>query len=159
VPVDIVPGNHDGGLADMAPLGTRIHPSSGFVLDGVGYFHGHTWPDQRLLNADVLVAAHLHPAVRLKDPLGHLVTRRAWVRASLSSSALERQYGESLHAPDLIIVPAFNDLCGGLPLNDLREDERGPVMALADLDDAKISLLDGTDLGSLRSIRSAQKRA
>ncbi|MDD1758757.1 MAG: metallophosphoesterase, partial [Methanotrichaceae archaeon] len=33
--VDIVLGNHDGGLADMAPLGVKVHDSSGFVLDGV----------------------------------------------------------------------------------------------------------------------------
>ena len=46
VMVDIVPGNHDGGLADMAPGGSRVHPSSGLIIDGVGYFHGHTWPDK-----------------------------------------------------------------------------------------------------------------
>jgi len=29
------------------PPGARLRPSSGFVLDGVGYFHGHTWPMKR----------------------------------------------------------------------------------------------------------------
>ena len=49
--VEIVPGNHDSNLADMAPLGVRVRPSSGFVLDGVGYFHGHTWPDEKVMRA------------------------------------------------------------------------------------------------------------
>ena len=30
-----------------------------------------------------LVAGHLHPAVRLKDPLGHSLTRPVWARARL----------------------------------------------------------------------------
>ncbi len=161
VRVDIVPGNHDAGLADLSPLGTRVHPSSGVVIDGVGYFHGHTWPDKELLSAELLVAGHIHPAVRLKDPLGSSRNRSAWARAPLSQLAIERQYGpelrQGLRAPEMVVVPAFNDLCGGLPLNEINDDERGPVLALADMDNARIFLLDGTDLGRLHSIRSMHK--
>ncbi|HSD58409.1 MAG TPA: metallophosphoesterase [Methanotrichaceae archaeon] len=157
VRVDIVPGNHDAGLADLAPNGSRVHPSSGLVIDGVGYFHGHTWPDRKLLSAELLVAGHIHPAVRLKDPLGSSRNRRAWARVPLSPAAVERQYGLGMSAPEMVVVPAFNDLCGGLPLNEAPEDERGPILTLADMDDARIFLLDGTDLGRLRSIRSAHK--
>ncbi len=157
VRVEIVPGNHDSGIADMAPIGVRVQPSSGFVLDGVGYFHGHTWPDKKLLDADLLVAGHLHPALKLKDPLGHHQTRRVWARMPLLSQAVMQQYGFQA-APELIVVPAFNDLCGGLPMNELSaEDERGPILALGDLDRAQIYLLDGTDLGTLKEIRSVQK--
>lgn len=157
ISVDIVPGNHDAGLADLAPQGTRVHLSSGLVIDGVGYFHGHTWPDRALLSAELLVAGHIHPAVRLKDPLGCSCNRRAWARAALSPAAIERQYGTVASAPEMVIVPAFNDLCGGLPLNEMCEDERGPIPTLADMNDARIFLLDGTDLGRLRCIRSARK--
>jgi putative SbcD/Mre11-related phosphoesterase len=161
ISVDIVPGNHDAGLADLAPQGTRVHPSSGLVIDGVGYFHGHTWPDRALLSTELLVAGHIHPAVRLKDPLGCSCNRRAWARAALSPAVAERQYGPELRpglaAPEMVIVPAFNDLCGGLPLNETNEDERGPILTLADMNNARIFLLDGTDLGKLRGIRSAHK--
>lgn len=155
VKVEIVPGNHDTGIADMAPLGVRVRPSSGFVLDGVGYFHGHTWPDPALLRAEVLVAAHLHPAVRLKDPLGCTFTRRVWARAPLQPEAMQKQYGFS-SAAQMIITPAFNDLCGGLPLNEPENETRGPVLSLADLDRARLYLLDGTDLGELREIKESQ---
>lgn len=169
VKVDIVPGNHDVSLADLAPLGTRVHPSSGLLLDGIGYFHGHTWPDKALLGAELLVAGHIHPAVRLRDPLKHGLSRKAWVRASLSSQAVEQQYGRRqrgerqreeqqygpcLSASEIIIVPAFNDLCGGLPLNEPCRDERGPLLTLADMAHARIYLLDGSDLGPLGCIRS-----
>ena len=56
VAVDVVPGNHDSDLADMAPLGVQVRPSSGFVQDGVGYFHGHTWPDEKILGATILTS-------------------------------------------------------------------------------------------------------
>jgi putative SbcD/Mre11-related phosphoesterase len=157
VSVDIVPGNHDAGLADLAPQGTRVHLSSGIVIDSAGYFHGHTWPDRELLSAELLVAGHIHPAVRLKDPLGISHNERAWARAALSPAAVERQYGTAMSAPEMVIVPAFNDLCGGLSLNEMCEDERGPIPTLADMDDARIFLLDGTDLGRLHSIRSLRR--
>ncbi|HPM27281.1 MAG TPA: TetR family transcriptional regulator, partial [Methanothrix sp.] len=57
VAVDVVPGNHDSDLADMAPPGVQVRPSTGFVQDGVGYFHGHTWPDEKILRAGLLAAA------------------------------------------------------------------------------------------------------
>lgn len=142
----------------MVPIGARVQPSSGFILDGVGYFHGHTWPDKKLLDANLLVAGHMHPALRLKDPLGHLPTRRVWARMPLSSDAVFRQYGLD-KAPEMVVMPAFNDLCGGLPLNEIADDDcRGPIMVIGDIDRAQIYLLDGTDLGTLKRIRYAQKR-
>ena len=151
--VDIVLGNHDGGLADMAPLGVKVHDSSGFVLDGVGYFHGHTWPDQRLFESEALVAGHIHPAVRFRDPLGCTLTRPAWIRANLLPGILESHYRRKISALELILIPAFNALCGGLPLNQPIEEERGPIIALADLDQARVYLLDGTNLGRLGEIK------
>jgi putative SbcD/Mre11-related phosphoesterase len=155
VKVEIVPGNHDTGIADMAPLGVRVRPSTGFVLDNIGYFHGHTWPDPKILGACALVTAHLHPAVRLKDPLGCKFTRRAWARVPLRPEAVKKQYGFSSTA-QMIIAPAFNDLCGGLPLNEPENEARGPALTLADLERARLYLLDGTDLGTLEDIKAAQ---
>ncbi len=155
--VDIVPGNHDSNLADMAPMGVRMRPSTGFLLDGVGYFHGHTWPDEEIMRADLLVAAHLHPALRLKDPLGSSLTRPIWARAPLLPLAVQKQYGFA-HEAEIVIAPAFNDLCGGLPLNEPCEEPRGPLLTLTDLDRTRVYLLDGTDLGLLQEIKAAQKR-
>jgi putative SbcD/Mre11-related phosphoesterase len=157
VKVEVVPGNHDSNLIDMAPLGVRVRPSSGFVLDGVGYFHGHTWPDEKLLQADQLVAGHLHPAVSLKDPLGRPLTQPVWARTHLLPHAVQGHYGFASSA-EIIITPAFNDLCGGLPLNDLKEEDvHGSLLTMADWEQARLYLLDGTDLGRLLEIKAAQK--
>lgn len=158
VDVDIVPGNHDSDLADMAPPGVRMHPSTGFVLDGIGYFHGHTWPDERVLRADRLVAGHLHPAIRLEDPLGHATVRPVWAKAQLLARVAAEHYALSIDClsdREIIIAPAFNHLCGGLALNEPMDDPHGPLMAMVDWDDARIYLLDGMELGTLFEIKSA----
>jgi hypothetical protein len=157
VPVEIVPGNHDSNLADMAPQGARLRPPSGFVLDGVGYFHGHTWPDEKVVRAKSLVAGHLHPAIRLPDPVGRSPSRPVWARTRLMSAAVEEQYGFAAGG-EIIIAPAFNMLCGGLPLNEPVEDLRGPLLAMADIEQARLYLLDGTDLGLLAEIKAAQRK-
>jgi putative SbcD/Mre11-related phosphoesterase len=155
--VEIVPGNHDSNLADMAPLGVRVRPASGFVLDGVGYFHGHTWPDEKVMRAEALVAGHLHPAVRLADPLGRSPSRSVWARTRLTSGAVQEHYGFARDS-EIIIAPAFNILCGGLPLNEPVEEMRGPLLAMADWDGARLYLLDGTDLGTLAEIKAVQRK-
>ncbi|MHC1686855.1 MAG: metallophosphoesterase [Methanothrix sp.] len=156
VKVDVVPGNHDSNLADMAPPGVRVRPSSGFVLDGVGYFHGHTWPDENVMRSKLLVAGHLHPAIRLKEPIGSAPARPVWARAPLLAEAVQKQYGFAAEA-ELIIAPAFNSLCGGLPLNEPCEELRGPLLTVADLDRTRVFLLDGTNLGLLGEIKSVEK--
>jgi metallophosphoesterase superfamily enzyme len=56
---------------------------------------------------------------------------------------------------EAIVVPAFNELCGGMPVNDVRARFLGPLFdeELVRVDDAAIHLLDGTHLGRLRDIR------
>ncbi|MDT8358560.1 MAG: metallophosphoesterase, partial [Methanomicrobiaceae archaeon] len=43
VPVRVIPGNHDGGLARFLEEGELL-PMRGAVIDGTGYLHGHTLP-------------------------------------------------------------------------------------------------------------------
>lgn len=154
--IDLVIGNHDIGIIDLAPPEIRIHPTSGLVLDGVGYFHGHTWPDPKVFEAEAIVASHLHPAVRLADRLGSGPPERAWVRAPLSSEALREEYGRDIKSPEMTIVPAYNPLCGGYPLDSATREDRGPLPKMARLERARVYLLDGTDLGRLDRIRAVQ---
>jgi uncharacterized protein len=158
VKVEIIPGNHDAGLADLATMGTRVRSATGLVLDDIGYFHGHAWPEKSILEAKTIVAGHLHPGVRLKEPVGHPLTKRVWVRTPLKEKPLQEQYGVEISAPEMIVVPAFNDLCRGLPLNEPIEDERGPLPKIIDLEASRLYLLDGTDLGKLSRIKSTQSK-
>ncbi|MCX8207611.1 MAG: metallophosphoesterase [Methanothrix sp.] len=140
--VTVVPGNHDTGLRDLA-AGAEVCEPEGTVIDGIGYFHGHTWPGPEVLSAKSIVTAHLHPSIRLVDPLGASRSERVWVRAFSKES-------------EIVIMPAFNPLCGSLPLNDM-DDEKGPLMKLIDLSRSMIYLLDGTYLGRLGEITATQR--
>jgi len=153
--VDILPGNHDAGIEFLLPEGkdVQLHSSRGAVIDGVGYFHGHTWP--------YIITAHNHPTIRFTDPLGHAVVEPAWVRTRLKKEALQTHYSsmdlnEGWKDPRVFIVPSFNELCGGVAFNESLEDDLlGPIFSSGgvELDNAEIYLLDGTKLGLLKHVR------
>lgn len=156
-PVDIVPGNHDGDIDTLIPENVTVHEMRGFVLDGVGYFHGHTWPGAELLSASHIVMSHNHPTIRFTDPLGHAVSEEVWIRTHFIEKAIMEYYGDIVwNDPEVIIMPAFNELCGGIPFNEsIHEELLGPVFAhhAIELEKATAYLLDGTNLGTIGSIR------
>jgi uncharacterized protein len=56
-------------------------------------------------------------------------------------------------------MPAFNELCGGVPFNEsTQEDLLGPAFSsgVIELESAEIYLLDGTRLGIIKNIRKLQ---
>jgi metallophosphoesterase superfamily enzyme len=62
-------------------------------------------------------------------------------------------------SPEVFIMPAFNELCGGVPFNEsTKEDLLGPVFSSGaiELENAEVYLLDGTRLGLLKNIRKLQ---
>lgn len=166
--VDIFPGNHDGGIEFLfnRQKNIRIHSARGAVLDGVGYFHGHTWPAPELLAASNVVTAHNHPTVRFTDAFGYSIVEPAWVRTKFKPDVLKDRFGNldfenRLHwaDPELFIMPAFNELCGGVPFNEsTQEDLLGPVFSSGGikLENVEIYLLDGTRLGLIKNIRKLQ---
>lgn len=166
--VDIFPGNHDGGIELLfnRQKNIRVHSGRGAVLDGVGYFHGHTWPAPELLAASNVVTAHNHPTVRFTDAFGYSIVEPAWVRTKFKPDVLKGRFGNldfenRLHwaDPELFIMPAFNELCGGVPFNEsTQEDLLGPVFSSGgiELENAEIYLLDGTRLGLIKNIRKLQ---
>jgi putative SbcD/Mre11-related phosphoesterase len=157
-PVDIVPGNHDGDIEKLIPEHVTVRSMRGFVLDGVGYFHGHTWPDMELLSTSHVVMSHNHPAIRFTDSLGHGVSEPVWIRTHFIEKAIRDHYGDHVKwmDPEVIIMPAFNELCGGIPFNEsIHEELLGPLFAnhAIGLEKARAFLLDGTDLGTIGGIK------
>ena len=67
--VDVIPGNHDGGLKEQAPSSVTFHKSSGCVIGNVGMIHGHAWPSQEVMNSEILVMGHGHPTLSFRDRL------------------------------------------------------------------------------------------
>lgn len=167
--IDIFPGNHDGGIEHLVPRrpDITIHPVRGSVIEGVAYFHGHTWPDPSLLSAQYIVTAHNHPTIRFTDSLGYSVTEQSWIRTRLNMDVLGEHFRDkgmqerkARDSPELIIVPSFNELCGGVAFNEsLHDDLLGPMFSsgAVDIDNAQVYLLDGTCLGTLKNIRRMEE--
>ncbi|WP_319506978.1 metallophosphoesterase [uncultured Methanolobus sp.] len=168
--VDIFPGNHDGGIEYLLPerKNITVHPVRGSIIEGVGYFHGHTWPDPALLSAKYIIAAHNHPTIRFTDSLGYATVEQSWIRTHLNLQVMREHFTSmdlqeengSWNDPELIIVPSFNELCGGVAFNEsLHDDLLGPLFSSkgVDIDNAEAYLLDGTKLGKLKNIRKMEE--
>ncbi|MCW4006829.1 MAG: metallophosphoesterase [Candidatus Bathyarchaeota archaeon] len=181
--VGVVRGNHDANLEPMLPEGVQMFPASGVVVGEVGLFHGHKWPSPELLGCKSLVMGHLHPVVVLRDPAGFKVTQQVWMKADCNAEELTRillgkyrvkiqgspaqtlfeRYGVKARVKQIFMMPSFNDLLGGRPVNEAKaqkEAERdsllGPVLRseAVEIGNSEIYLLDGTYVGTLKQLRS-----
>jgi len=149
--IRIAPGNHDALIRYALPASVRIGPPSGFTAGGFGFLHGHAWPSKRVMAAKVLLAGHNHPAFVAVDELGHRTVAPAWVRFPLRRQVK----GFAKVARELVIVPTFNPLCGGTPVNDTAQRLLGPLISsrVARVEEGELHLLDGTYLGRLGDLR------
>jgi uncharacterized protein len=178
--ISVVRGNHDGNIERLMPEKVKLLPASGAIVDGVGIFHGHKWPSSNLLKCKTLVMGHLHPSVVFRDSAGFKITRQVWLRADcngamLARAIIERQNGKSKGAvedkigrlkpqsQELFVMPSFNDLLGGKPVNEAvsngelgNEALIGPVLRskAVDVANSEIYLLDGTYLGKLSQLKA-----
>ncbi|MFC7199155.1 metallophosphoesterase [Halospeciosus flavus] len=149
VPATLVKGNHDGELDSYF---ADVIPTEGAVRGGVGLLHGHTWPAPEVLDADVVCVGHEHPAVRLEDEVGGARVERAWLRGPLATDPFQDHYGEHVEADaELVVCPAFNDLCGGSWVNVEGQGFLSPFLPEA-IPGADAYLLDGTRLGPYRRV-------
>jgi len=146
--VDIVRGNHDTEMGDLVPDGVDVHPASGLRVGDVGFAHGHTWPSAEVMASRTLVTAHNHPTVALEDSLGNIIKEQCWLRFRLK----ERSYKRYLEVPEeIIMLPAFNRVLGGSPVNLRKTRLLGPLFSegMADLENAEVYLADGIFLGTV----------
>jgi putative SbcD/Mre11-related phosphoesterase len=170
--IKIVQGNHDGNLEPLVPRNVKFISAKGTMLSGnIGVFHGHAWPSIELLKSNYMVMGHLHPVITLKDSYGFRTIKQVWIKTECdlkklglslikylgkrSSDQINLITKERNRMIKLIIMPSFNKILGGQPINiKNRYDENlyfGPILRSKSIimDEAEIYLLDGTLLGKL----------
>ena len=150
--IDLVRGNHDTQIKEFLPSRVKIRPASGLKLGDVGFVHGHTWPSQDVMDCRTLIMAHNHPTVMFRDGVGKQSTEPCWFRGKFLEDASDERYPALPES--FVVIPAFNRMLGGSPVNVIGEDLLGPILnsGLLNLDDARIYLLDGLDLGRRRDL-------
>jgi len=148
----IVRGNHDTSIEDFVPGAVRIRPATGTVYHDAGLVHGHTWPSSEVMSAKTLVMGHEHPTVLFKAGVGSHMSEPCWMRGTFRAPVEGDRYDKLPES--FIVVPAFNRLLGGSPVNEIDTPMLGPVLNsdLVRLDDARIYLLDGICLGYRKDI-------
>ncbi len=176
--IRVVLGNHDGNLEALTPRNIKILDAKGTILlEEVGVFHGHAWPSFDLLKCRYLIMGHLHPVITLRDGFGFRTTRQVWVKTQCDvkklavSSSKQRartkarkdfiSYSSDYsRSSKFIIMPSFNELLGGQPVNSTERsnDENfyfGPVLRSksVEMDEAEVYLLDGTFLGKISNLK------
>ena len=144
--IDVVKGNHDVGIEGFLPGRVKVHPATGMRLGDVGMVHGHRWPSKDVMACRTLVMAHNHPAVMFVDGVGKITTEPCWIRGRFS--AVSDDVYPSL-PESFIVIPAFNRMLGGSPMNSAGTEPIGPILGsgLVDFDGSRFYLLDGVDLG------------
>lgn len=153
VPVTLAKGNHDGeieSLLEETDHPVSVTPPGGRRLGSVGVVHGHTWPEEAVLGADIVCMGHEHPVVRLEDRVGGSRIERVWLRGGLDPAGFETTDGSAIDG-ELVIFPAFNDRSGGTWVNVDGQEFLSPFLPEG-LDGGQAYLLDGTRLGSFRDV-------
>jgi hypothetical protein len=180
--IELIPGNHDGGILPLLPKRIIVRDSRGVTLkDGVKTItltHGHTWPRVEALASDTLIMAHNHFTIEFRDKFNVRFSFKVWMianwrkerlcnaflksqRLRSTGGAIEqirRHFGVVVGSPEIIVMPAMNPLLSGLPVNSKRSGESypGPLFRqkIIDIPNAQIYLLDGTFVGKVSHIVS-----
>jgi len=151
--VDVIPGNHDGNIKTVLPQRVTLHTSQGMVLgEGsgrIGLAHGHAWPSEEAIATRNLVIGHSHFTYEMRDSLGSRTREAVWVRAEYDVAELMEGAGYEPGVRGkgrLTVMPPFNRLVGGQPINRSRSFQFGPVLSSrsVSLEEADIFLTDGT---------------
>ncbi len=150
--VEVVPGNHDGGIKTLLPSRVKLHQSSGTVLgsgEKVGVTHGHSWPSQEVIACGRMVIGHSHFRYEMRDRFGSRTKEAVWLFAPYDKAELLRRAGAQRGEKgegELIVMPPFNNLVGGQAINAKGGFDFGPVLSsgAVDVKDADVFLLDGT---------------
>jgi len=147
--IHIVPGNHDGNITKISPNSIKVHSSDGLIMENIGFVHGHRWPSLDVISCDQVIIGHTHPTIMLTDRRGYKSFEPCWIKGKTKIDELKKKYSISKEI-QIIVLPAFNRLCGGTPVN--REGIVGPVGKIIDQDNSEVYLLDGSFIGKVKDI-------
>lgn len=148
--VALVKGNHDGGIEKIVP---DLKVQKELAVNGKALLlHGHAKPSN--LDYDYLIIAHNHPCIEFRGEFGYGITESAWIRMNFKKEYLSTI--DIQKNPEIIIMPAFNDLIYGMPFNARKNNELlGPLFrkGLVELGNARAFLLDSTFLGRIKDLK------
>lgn len=151
--VEVVPGNHDGSIRTVMPPRVKLHPSEGVVIgqgrSKMGAAHGHAWPSEDAIACGRLAIGHSHFTYEMRDRFGSASRESVWIFARYKVEELLKKAGyhsKRKGKGELVVMPPFNRMVGGHPINRSRSLQFGPVLSsgCVSLEEADVFLTDGT---------------
>lgn len=139
--ITITKGNHDGKIESLVPDSGKIRIRKSVVVGDYLLTHGHRGVETK----KNIIIGHNHPNVKFTDSMGNAYIEPVWIRASSAGRKI-------------IVMPAFNELAGSMVVNDPKASSEGykpflgPIAKKIVREKAKLSLIDGTDLGLLEDV-------
>ena len=145
----LAPGNHDTGLEHYLDK-DELLPMNGALIDGTGYFHGHTIPAQELMG-HLILCGHHHPVVNIYDDVGcSLRGTPGYLLAEIDPSA----WGPvPVNPTRVLFVPAFYELAGGMDVRLIPGNNISPVANAIQKETAEVFLKDGTYVAPFTELR------
>ncbi len=117
--ITVTSGNHDPHLGEVV----SVKQVDELILGKFAFLHGHRWPSDAAMKCDYLFAGHNHSAVRIVDKNRGVYAEKAWLISKLGRIAAKERYPGANPGIRLVVLPAFNDLITGMPVNEVKDDE------------------------------------
>lgn len=151
--ITVTAGNHDPHLDEVIGVGVRIVDE--LILGRSAFLHGHRWPSDAAMKCNYIFAGHNHSAVRIMDRNKGVYAEKAWLLAKLDKLGAKGRYPEANPGIRLVVLPAFNDLITGMPVNEVKDNEHlSPLFRnkIFDYGKAEVFSLRGERLGTPDSL-------
>ena len=155
--VSIVPGNHDGGLVNLAPDFVKLEDMNGLLIYDTLVLHGHTRPLLKYKDARRLVMGHVHPIFQRRgNPLSG---QPVWAFLKLPKKAIFSEIlPEDKEQIEVVLLPSFNlELASsGYASESSRAERRvSPIVRqLREAGDAVVVTLSGEVIGDSNILSS-----
>ena len=156
--LDIVLGNHDAHFTELFPVRQgQMHRE--LILENVTLLHGNRWPTEEGMMSDYIITAHNHVAVSVKDSNEKIYREKAWLVSDLNPGEAGKRYTSFNPKAKLVVMPAFNEMITGTPVNDRRIASISPLIRnrIFDMESSKIYSMQGEMLGTVGSFPGAPK--
>lgn len=139
--VHVVRGNHDNYILNILSRFSIDFHYPYFKLGDVMFIHGHELPPLDVEDVNLIVMAHEHPAVTLRDKLGVKFKFKCFLKGV---------YGDK----ELMVIPSFSPLATGASINEARREELlSPILQNIDIGELTPIVVEDKDIFKLPKIK------
>ncbi len=154
--ITITRGNHDPHLEEIV----NCKMVDELCIGGFAFMHGHRWPSDAAMRSKMLFAGHNHIAISMRDKNKGFYGQKAWLVSKVNAKNASERYPKLNKKINLVVLPAFNDLILGMPVNEALDENLSPLFRnkVFDYKNAKVFSLRGEPVGTPSRIEKNSKQ-